>query len=189
LGLIDKKPLVSKKVKDGDCLIIIGKTKDELGGSEYYEYIHKFVGGNCPKVDFAESKRNMKTVLDVIKNNIIKTAHDCSKGGLAVAVSEICMTNQIGCEISLDKVPGETLDPDRVMFSESHSRYLLVLEKEKLKELETILVKNQTSYMMIGGFGGKQIQFSNRKKSIVNLSVDKAQKTWFNSLRELVMHG
>jgi len=189
LGLIDKKPLVPQKVKPNDCLVIIGNTKDELGGSEYYEYIHKFIGGNCPVVDFKESKKNMDSVLDIIKKGLLKVAHDCSKGGLAVAASEICMTNQIGCNISLDKVPGDKLDSDRILFSESHSRYLLVLEKKNMKQLETILQKRKVSYKMIGKFGGKKIQFKNRKKSIVDLSVDKAQKTWLNSLGELVMHG
>ena len=189
LGLIDKKPLVPQKVESEDCLVIIGNTKDELGGSEYYEYIHKFIGGNCPVVDFKESKKNMDSVLAIIKKGLVKVAHDCSKGGLAVAASEICMTNQIGCDISVDNVPGDKLDSDRILFSESHSRYLLVLEKKNMKQLETILQKRKVSYKMIGKFCGKKIQFKNRKKSIVDLSVDKAQKTWLNSLGELVMHG
>jgi len=188
LGLIDENPLISLKVENEDCLIIVGDTKNELGGSEYYEYIHNFVGGNCPIVDFKESKRNMKAVLDVIKKGIIKIAHDCSKGGLAVAVSELCMTNQIGCRISLDKVPGEKLDSDKILFSESHSRYLLVVEKKNLKKLETILQKNKASYKMIGKFGGNKIQFKRGKKSLIDLSVDKAQKAWINSLREMVLN-
>jgi phosphoribosylformylglycinamidine synthase len=189
LGLIDKKPLVPQKVEPDDYLVIIGNTKDELGGSEYYEYIHKFIGGNCPVVNFEESKRNMDSVLDIIEKGLIKTAHDCSKGGLAVAASEICMTNQIGCQISLDKVPGDKLDSDRILFSESHSRYLLVLEKKNFKRVETILQKRKVTYKMIGKFVGKKIQFNKGKKPIVDLSVDKAQKTWLNSLGELVMHG
>jgi len=189
LGLIDKKPLVPQKVESEDYLVIIGKTKDELGGSEYYEYIHKFIGGNCPTVDFKESKKNMDSVLDVIEKGLIKVAHDCSKGGLAIAASEICMTNQIGCQISLDKIPGDKLDSDRILFSESHSRYLLVLEKKNYEQLETILQKQKVPYSIIGKFGGKKIQFTRGKKSIVDLSVDKAQKTWLNSLGELVMHG
>ena len=66
----------------------------------------------------------MKSVLDSIKKQLLKSAHDCSKGGLVVAVSELCMTNQIGCKVSLDKIPGKKLDVDRMLFSESHSRYL-----------------------------------------------------------------
>jgi len=189
LGLNDKKPLVPKKINNDDCLVIIGKTKNELGGSEYYEYIHKFVGGNCPVVDFEESKRNMTVILDIIKKGLIKSAHDCSKGGIGIATSELCMTNQIGCKISLEKVPGEKLNVDRILYSESHSRYLLVLEKKNLVELEIILKKNQVSFKTIGKFGGKKIQFCKGKKSIIDLSVDKAYQVWINSLKELIVHG
>ncbi len=189
LGLIDNTPLIPKKINNSDCLVIIGNTKDELGGSEFYEYIHRFVGGNCPKVDFKESKRNMNSVLDIIKKGLIKVAHDCSKGGLAVAVSEICMTNKIGCKISLENVPGENLPPDRVLFSESHSRYLLVLDKKNLKPLENLLQKNKVSYNTIGRFEGNRIQFNVRKKSLIDLSVDKALKVWMNSLENLIIHG
>ena len=68
LGLIDKNPLIPKTLSEGDFLVIIGDTKDEMGGSEYFEYIHKFVGGKCPKVDFPSSKTNMKSVLKIIKD-------------------------------------------------------------------------------------------------------------------------
>jgi len=188
LGLIDKNPLYSQKIIAGDCLVIIGDTKNEMGGSEYFEYIHKFIGGKCPVVNFQESKINMNLVLDVIGKNLLKTAHDCSKGGLAVAVSELCMTHEIGCNVSLEKVPGPKLDVDRVLFSESHSRYLLVLEKKNLKKLEELSKKSKASYKMIGVFGGENIRFNKENKHVIDLRVDKAQKTWFNSLRELV-HG
>jgi len=189
LGLIDKTPLVPQKITDGDSLVIIGDTKDEMGGSEYYEYIHNFIGGKCPSVNFTESKRNMKIVLKIIQNHLLKSVHDCSKGGLAVAVSELCMINQIGCNILLDKVPGEKLDVGRILFSESHSRYLLVIAKKNLKKLENILKKGNVSFKLIGQFKGEKIQFTMGTKSIINLRVDKAHETWFNSLKDLVLHG
>jgi len=189
LGLIDKTPLYSKKITAGDCLVIIGETKNEMGGSEYFEYIHKFIGGKCPVVNFQESKTNMNLVLDVIQKNLLKTVHDCSKGGIAVAVSELCMTHEIGCDVSLEKVPGPKLDVDRILFSESHSRYLLVLEKKNLKKLEELLKKSKASYKMIGVFDGENIRFNKENKPVIDLRVDKAQKTWLNSLRELVVHG
>ena len=189
LGLIDKNPLVSQKITEGDSLVIVGDTKDEMGGSEYFEYVHKFIGGKCPVVNFTESKKNMKAVLEIIKNQLIKAAHDCSKGGLAVAASELCMTNQIGCKISLEKIPGEKLDVDRILFSESHSRYLLIVEKKNLKKLEDTLKKNKVSFQLVGQFKGEKIQFTKGTKSIIDLRVDKAQKTWLNSLRDLVLHG
>ncbi len=71
--------------------------------------------------------------MNIIKNKLVKSVHDCSKGGLAIAVSELCMTNNIGCTVSLDKVPGDSLAVDRILFSESHSRYLLVWNKRSWK--------------------------------------------------------
>jgi phosphoribosylformylglycinamidine synthase subunit PurL len=189
IGLIDKKPLKIQKINSGDSLIMIGDTKDELGGSEYCEYIHKFIGGKCPAVDFSESKKNMNSVLDIIENELIKSAHDCSKGGLAIAISELCMMNQIGCNVSLEKIPGDKLDSDKILFSESHSRYLITLENNDLQKLEETLKKHGVSYSLIGEFTGDSICFTGNSKPIIDLSVDKAQKTWFNSLKDMVLHA
>ena len=168
---------------------MIGNTKDELGGSEYSEYIHKFIGGKCPTVDFSESKKNMNAVLEIIENELIKSAHDCSKGGLAVAVSELCMTNLIGCTVSLESVPGDKLDHDKILFSESHSRYLVTFEKKNIQNLEELLKKHNVTFKIIGEFGGESIKFTADSKPIIDLSVDKTQKTWLNSLKEMVMHA
>jgi len=189
LGLIDKKPLVPQRITEGDCLILVGDTKNELGGSEYFEYIHKFVGGRCPVVDFKSSKKNMRSVLDLIKRQLLKSSHDCSKGGLAVAVSELCMTNQIGCKVSLEKIPGERLDADRLLFSESHSRYLLTVGTKNVKKVQEILSKNKVSFRQIGRFLGDSIIFTKGNEPIIDLRVDKAQKTWVSSLRDLVLYG
>ena len=189
LGLIDKKPSIPQKISQDDCLIIVGDTKDELGGSEFFEYVHKFVGGRCPVVNFENSKNNMTSVLNIIENNLVKSVHDCSKGGLAIAVSELCMTNQVGCKVSLEKVPGEKLAVDTILFSESHSRYLLVFEKKNLKQIENLLKKDNVSFKQIGQFGGDKIQFINGAQPVINLRVDKARKIWSNSLRDLVLKG
>jgi len=188
LGLIDKKPLRPQQIHKDDVLIIVGYTKNELGGSEYYEYIHKFIGGTCPSVDFKTSKKNMDAVLSAIKKNLVKAAHDPSKGGIAIAVSELCIINKIGCKVSLNKIPAEKLSADRKMFSESHSRYLLVVEKKNLKKLESELTKKKISYGIIGKFGSDQIIFEDSKEQ-VNLSVDKAQQTWMKSLEEIISHA
>ena len=131
----------------------------------------------------------MLSVLKVIDDNLVKSVHDCSKGGIAVAVSEMCMTNNIGCKIRVDDVPGEKLSVDRILFSESHSRYLLALERKSLKRLESVLKKNKVSFREIGEFGGSMIQFANSTKSVIDLSVNRAQKTWLELLKNLVLHG
>jgi phosphoribosylformylglycinamidine synthase len=149
LGIIEKQPLRPLQISNDDVLVIVGQTKNELGGSEYLEYIHGFIGGRCPEVDFMASKQNMETILEVIRKDTVKCVHDCSKGGLAIAVSELCMINNIGCKVSLEKIPSEKLQTDRLLFSESHSRYLVVIEKKNLKNVQNILSKKKVRYNVI----------------------------------------
>lgn len=188
LGLVDKKPL-HLEASSGDLLMIVGGTKDELGGSEYYEYIHGFVGGKCPMVDFETSKSNMNAVLLLIKKNLIQGVHDCSKGGLAVAVSEICMLKKIGCKVNLDKVPSENISPDRVLFSESHSRYLLVFKRKNKKKIQNILSKKGILHDVIGEFTGDKLVFETKSKKIISLNLDRMIKRWTESLKDLVLYG
>lgn len=189
LGLIDKNPLKPQKIEDNDVLLLVGRTKDELGGSEYYEYIHKFIGGNCPQVDMRESKKNMDAVLHLIQNAKLKAAHDCSKGGFAVAASELAMTSGIGCTISLENVPQDKISYDKLLFSESHSRYLLVVEPANLDSVVEYLRECKVEFGLVGRFHGKEIEILHKKKPIAKLRVDKAHDKWFNSLRDLVLHG
>jgi len=187
LGLVDK-PLLPQRITNGDLLFIIGKTEDELGGSEYYEYIHGLTGGHCPVVDFKISKSNMDAVLKVIKNDLAKNVHDCSKGGLAIAISELCIANDIGCKILLEKIPNKKLESDRLLFSETHSRYMLVAEKRNKTKIQSILGKNHIIFEQIGEFEGDQIIFNKNSENIINLRVDKVQKKWMSTLEDLV-HG
>ena len=189
IGLADQRPPVHEKISENDSLMIVGDTKNEMGGSEFFEYIHKFIGGRCPRVDFDESKKNMDSVLDIVRGNLVRSIHDCSKGGLAVAVSEMCMANQIGCDVSLDEIPGESLDTDRTMFSESHSRYLLAFENSNLEKIEGILKRNNVSFGIIGRFCNRQIRFSSDSEPVVDLDVEKTSQVWLNSLPDLVLYG
>ncbi|MDE1770475.1 MAG: phosphoribosylformylglycinamidine synthase subunit PurL [Thaumarchaeota archaeon] len=189
LGLIDKKPLIPKKIENDDVAILVGITKDELGGSEYYEYIHGLIGGKCPVVDMKNSKKTQDAILDVIKRDIVKVAHDCSKGGLGVAISKLCITNEIGCTVSIEKIPSEKLRLDELLFSETHSRFLLVIPPKDEKKVMTLLSKKGISHGMIGKFSGSDISFQEKGKTVTSVRVDKAQEKWLNSLEGLVTHG
>lgn len=189
LGLIDKKPLKPQKIEDGDILLMMGKTKDELGGSEYFEYIHDFIGGKCPIVDFETSKKNMDAILHLTQNEQVRAAHDCSKGGLATAICELAIPNMIGCSIALENIPQQKMSTDRLLFSESHSRYLLVIDRSNLDAVTNYLRKENLEFGLIGKFQGSSIIFSENNKPIAKLRVDKAHDKWFNSLRDLVLHG
>lgn len=189
LGLIENKVLLPQKIMYDDVLIMIGKTFDEIGGSEYLEYIHNFVGGNCPIVDFKESKRNMSVVLDLIKKGLVTNVHDCSKGGLGIAIAELCMREKKGCIIEINKIPSVKLTYDRLLFSESHSRYIVTANKKSLPKIKKILSSKNIQYGIIGSFEGDRILFQNNQKNVVDLRVDKARDCWMNSLKEMVLHG
>ena len=189
LGLVEGKPLIPQNASEGDCIVLVGDTKDELGGSEYYEYIHDFVGGRCPTVDFAESKKNMNAVTASICKGLLKNVHDCSKGGIAIAVSELCIADEIGCQVNIKKIPGEKLASDRMLFSESHSRYILVAKSENLASLLRTIKKHKASYGLIGRFAGKKIIFSKDDKPVIELDASKAKKAWRDSLERIVTNG
>ncbi len=181
LGLSDVMPPASA-ASSGDMLVAIGDTKDEMGGSEYLEYIHGMVGGRAPGVDFALSSKNMEAVLYAINGGIAGAAHDCSKGGLAIAVSEMCMAGGVGCGVSLEDAPARKIPADRLMFSESHSRYLLAVKKNSLGGLESYLKKSGVAYGIIGQFGGQTIAFGDAAR----IRVDKAQGIWQESLEAMI---
>ena len=185
LGLIENSPLLPTPPSNNDVILLVGETKDELGGSEYYEYIHNFVGGIAPKVDFEESQKNMKSVLSLISKNLVKYAHDCSKGGLATAISELCMFGKIGCEIDLPS----TLSSEKMLFSESHSRYLLVVDKNNLDEMKSFLSDNNCSFSELGIFSGDQIIFKSNSEPVLELRVDKAENNYLNSLGKIIQNG
>ena len=189
LGIMDE-PLLPISPITGDYLVIVGETKNELGGSEYFEYIHKFIGGNCPVVNFKDSKINMLSVLSLIKNKLVKSVHDCSKGGFSIALSEISIFGKIGCDINLDKIPtNDNTDHEMLLFSESHSRYLLSVDKKNIEMVKQYLTKKKVQFGILGKFSGDQIKIRHNSKYISKYSVNIAQKKYFNSLEDLLSHG
>ena len=190
LGIKDKTPFLSVSPNNDDYLVVIGDTKDELGGSEYFEYIHRFIGGVCPRVDFTDSKINMLAVLSLIKNKLVKSVHDCSKGGLSIALSELSIFGNIGCTIDIEKIPcEENLSSEKILFSESHSRYLLVIDKKNIEEVNHILSKKKITFAVLGKFSGDQINIKHKSKNLVKFRTDLAQKRYFNGLEDLLKHG
>ena len=183
-----------RRVGQGDHLLVIGSTRSEMGGSEYYESLLKFTGGRCPTVDIAESKKNAAAVLQVISNGLSNVVHDCSKGGLAVAISEICIAADVGCKIHSKSIPRSgNLTDDAVLFSESHSRYLISISDEHLSAAQRILEAGGVTYGRIGAFEGRHITIfdgygnnDGNARVLADLSVDKAHKEWARALKDLI---
>ena len=135
IGLIEEKRLITQPALDnGDAIFIVGTTADEIGGSEYYEYFHHKTGGNVPKVDMNIDKLNLRSTLLLIDKNVVSCVHDCSKGGAAVAVSEMAILGGVGFNIFIDKIPNSCSNTDNLLFSESHSRYIIGTQEPKRVE-------------------------------------------------------
>jgi phosphoribosylformylglycinamidine synthase len=125
IGIIEKESWITKsEMEDGDSIFILGFTRDEMGGSEYYEYCHNLTGGEVPNVDLSCDKLNAQVMLKLIKNNLVDCVHDCSKGGLAIALAELALAAQVGTTIELNCVPNSCGRIDNLLFSESHSRFI-----------------------------------------------------------------
>ena len=96
----------------GNLLYIIGETFNELGGSEYYK-LKGYLGASVPKVKGAKAKRTFKAVTKAIDEGLVKSCHDLSEGGLAVAAAEMAFAGGYGLEIDLCKVPGKEVSAKR----------------------------------------------------------------------------
>jgi phosphoribosylformylglycinamidine synthase len=132
----------------------------------------------------------MLTVLSLIKNKLVKSVHDCSKGGVAIAISELSIFGNIGCDIDIEKLSSKNdFNVEKLLFSESHSRYLLVVDKENLNRVKQFLLKKKSTFEILGKFFGDQIQFKHKSKYLAKFTVDIAQKKYFNTLEELLKIG
>jgi len=120
----------------GNLLYIIGETFNELGGSEYYK-LKGYLGASVPKVKGAKAKRTFKAVTKAIDEGLVKSCHDLSEGGLAVAAAEMAFAGGFGLEVDLRKVPGkELVRSDFVLFSESNSRFLIEVAEADREDFE-----------------------------------------------------
>ena len=125
IGTIDRAEWITRPaLEPANSIFILGKSKDEMGGSEYYEYYHKISAGTVPDVDLMIDKLNKQVMLSLIKNNLVTCAHDCSKGGFAIALCETAMAGRTGLEVDLDLLPNSCSRLDNLLFSESQSRFI-----------------------------------------------------------------
>ena len=166
----------------GNLLYIIGETFNELGGSEYYK-LKGFLGASVPKVRGAKAKRTFKIVTKAIDEGLVKSCHDLSEGGLAVATAEMAFAGGLGLEIDLRGVSGKELTRnDFVLFSESNSRFLIeVAEADKENFEELMKGKNCT---LIGKVTKEQklLVHDLKGKVTVDASLETLRRSWKKTL-------
>ncbi len=176
VGLIkDKKRIVTQYFKKaGDIILLLGKNKNELGGSEYLKTIYGLKRGSCPDIDLKREKSIQKTTLEAIEKGLVQSAHDCSEGGLAIALAESCISNpakKLGAKIILDDARIRT---DALLFGESQSRIIISVKKRDLKNLLKIARKNKTPVSIIGEVKAKKLVINR----LINISVSDLYKAW-----------
>ncbi len=122
LGLIDDVANVvgSAFLRPGETVILLGETKPELDGSEYAAHLHDHVGGEAPALDLAAASRLNELLVTLSSRKLISSAHDCSEGGIAIALAEATIPNRTGARVTLGDNPDHT-----VLFSESANRVVL----------------------------------------------------------------
>ncbi|MCS7143376.1 MAG: phosphoribosylformylglycinamidine synthase subunit PurL [Aigarchaeota archaeon] len=185
VGLISDHRYITRSSfrKVGSPVVAVGITSDEVGGSEYLERVHGITGGAVPKVDVREDVRLSQSVLQAIYSGAVVSAHDCSRGGLGVALAEMCMTNGIGVKVDLSKLP-TTGDhrADLRLFSEGRSRVLMEVDKSKLKDCERILRGAGVPYAIIGVTGGRRLEINLKQRELIDLSVSELREFYRDAL-------
>lgn len=163
--------------KPGDLVYLLGITKDELGGSEYYE-IKGEIGLNVPKVDAKVAIKLYDTLTQTIEESLINSCHGIYKGGLAVALAQISFAGGYGLEIDLDKVFVDSLNSiDKILYSESASRFLVTVSPENKECFEKIIMGN--IFKEIGKIREDEafIIFS-KGKPIIEENIYKLKESW-----------
>jgi phosphoribosylformylglycinamidine synthase II len=142
MGIIDdvRQAKTMDLKEPGNLIYIIGKTFDELGGSHYY-MLRGEVGANVPRVGFAEARSIMEALSTAGQEGLVRSIHDCSEGGLAVACAEMVLAGGMGMEIDLSKVPlGDPLKrSDKILFSESNTRFIVEVNEESKAAFEAVM--------------------------------------------------
>ncbi|MFZ5817326.1 MAG: phosphoribosylformylglycinamidine synthase subunit PurL [Bacillota bacterium] len=174
----------------GDVIVLLGETRDELGGSEYAKLIHGVLAGDAPELDLDFERRMQKAVLTAIHEGIVTAAHDVAEGGVAVALAEMAIRAEAGargCQASIFATAGRI---DGNLFGESQSRVLLTVARDHVMRLRSILIEHGVVHRMVGdvtGDGrfklavlqpGVESEFVFRRQELIDLSVDEMEKAY-----------
>jgi phosphoribosylformylglycinamidine synthase II len=188
IGMIGILPDIEKRCtqyfkNEGDIIILLGETKEELGGSEYLKVVHGKVSGKAPELDLEKEKAVQKTVFNAIQQGLVNSAHDCAEGGLAVALAECCVSNklkQIGarCSVLSDLCSRK----DSLLFGESQSRIIISCSEEKAARVEAMAKENKAACQRIGKVGGDRLKIMDE----IDLSLEKMKESWGKSLLKYV---
>ncbi len=183
IGIVkDIRKCVTADLKTvGNLLYLVGnETKKELGGSEYYA-LKKVEGGCVPKTDFILLNACIKGILATIEKGYLASCHDISEGGIAVCLAEMAMGGDVGAIVDLTEV-GKILRADVKLFSESNTRWIVEVKKDKMKPFETLMNEHRTPFAPLGTTKGKSLTITNEGKMLIRQQVHELRDIWKHAL-------
>ncbi len=183
IGLVEdiKKITTSYFKNEDDLIYVLGEDNEELGGSEYLKIIHNKVGGDSPKIDLYKEKLLHTTLLKLIDEGLINSAHDVSEGGIVSSLAESCIINyekMIGADVNVSIKSRE----DFSLFSESQSRVIVSVSNENRRKFESKLNEIQQSFSCIGKTGGNKLMINSK----INLDLANLSEVYFATIPDIM---
>ena len=143
---------------EGDFVLLIGSSQNDLGGSEYLKVEHGLVAGRPPALDLARERAVNRLVLAAAENGLLHSAHDCAEGGMLVALAECCLLGSLGVRCPAIR-PEAPLRLDAAFFGESPSRFIVSLPSRSMPELQSLARRHHVEISLLGLAGGDSIEF------------------------------
>ena len=185
VGLIDHadRTMTQWFKEEGDVILLLGTTRDELGGSEFLKVMHHREQGSPPYLNLETEKALQDFVLQAIHEGFVQSAHDCSDGGLAVALAESCVSAPDEKHGAVIKLSLDSLRRDALLFGESQSRIILSVKKERADSLLNRAREAGIPAVEIGTVGGARLVIDVEKGQWsdgcrINLPIDEIFDRW-----------
>ncbi len=179
VGLIDDygKRLGAGLRAEGDFVLLIGSSHNDLGGSDYLKLKYDVVAGRPPSLDLAREKAVNRLMLTAAQSGYLRSAHDCADGGMLVALAEACLLSGIGVRCPSLR-PEAPLRLDSAFFGESPSRYIVSVPSRAMPELQSLARRHNVEIALLGLAGGDAIEFEGQFK----LSLAELRQAWEGDL-------
>ena len=179
----DVRKAVTMDVKRSDDRVyVLGMTRDELGASEYFASLG-YIGNDVPRVNASSARKLYIALEKAINEGVVASCHDCSDGGLGVALAESAFSGDLGMTIELTKVPVENIRrADTILFSESQSRFVVTVAPGNVGRFEAIMKGNVFADV---GAVTAQLNFTvmDGQKVVLSEGIDVLKDAWQKTLR------
>ncbi len=161
----------------GNVVLLVGETRNEMGGS-HFGLVRGLRGGLVPSVDFTRAKATFNAIHQAISRRLIRSCHDLSEGGLAVAAAEMALAGGLGMKLEIEAMSGE-LSSTAALFSESNTRFLIEADPGAADPLEQLLRQAGIPVFRLGTIeADKNVTFARNGETILEVEVEQAKSAW-----------